>query len=138
MSKMSREQRNVLRRFKLVMHELEAILLEYYHSRLRQFRVKNQEYEDLLNERDSQLSAFKNIYHNFLLRWTIACTNKEYADSWNPYYDWEFFTDLMVELTTRVAVFDEEMVKEVFMKYGVQTREEEYTEIRAGEEPVEG
>lgn len=135
MSKMTREQRGVLRAFKLVMSELEYILRSHYNKELKKFKVKNREYEDLLNERDAQLAAFRQIYHNFLLRWAIACTNKEYADSWNPYYEWEFFTDLLIELVTRIEVFDEKLVKEVFEEYGVQTAE---CYGGSGEEPSEG
>lgn len=120
MTKMTMSQRDVLRKFKLVMNFLRHEIQEYYKKELKKFEVYGKKYEEVLNEMDSQLREFDDIYYNYLLRWTIACTNKEYSESWHPYAVWEFFEDLKIELLSRIGFFDEDKLEEVFEEHGIE------------------
>ena len=116
MSEMSTSERSTLRTYKKIMNDLREILYRRYDEEISRFSKMTDEFAEKLRERDSVLSAFERIYSDYLLRWTVACTRKEFkAGSSDVYGISEFFEDLKIELQ---LFFDEETVEEVFQKHG--------------------
>jgi len=127
---LTKREREILRKYKLVMSEFFEILSDYYANMLE--KTENMEARARVEEeRESQMDELHRIYHEMLLRWLVACTRKVFkVGKEDVYREWEFFEDLRIELQ---SIFDDEVIDDVFNKYGVSELKEEEKE-----EEIEG
>ena len=108
MTQMTREERKMLRKFKVLMSVLRDILAEKYENELKQFRSDpySEKHVFLRNKRDEDFEVFNAIYRDFKLRWIMACIRSVFSQGKSEIYgEDEFFNDLKIELTFSISLY---------------------------------
>jgi hypothetical protein len=110
---MSHTERQVLRKYKLIMAELHDYLLYFYKEKKRKCSDE-EELKRVEKEEEDDLYRFRTAYYNLLFKWLVYCGCRIQSGKSDSYTQEEFFEDLRIELQ---SIFTSKVVQEVINRY---------------------